>query len=144
MQTYVLFGGQRKDVGNEDSSEHTSDRKDAVQEGEGRLEGEVDIVVFLKHGYFGGCDEGEGVAGVDGRETDDEGVEEGTSIAGERDFVVYGDLLDLVFLFDHLNHAIRNKFYPALTSIKSVSQYERINCILIIVQAPRASSISTV
>ena len=101
----VLFGGERDEVGHEDGAKHPSSGKDAVEKRQGGLDGEVDVVVLPEQSEAGGGDDGEAVAGVEGGETDDEAVEEGTVLALKGYLVSDVDLALSVLLLDNLYHS---------------------------------------
>lgn len=66
----LLFGGEQSDLRKQQTAQHS------VQQREGCLFTEGDVVVEEEGGEVGGPDDGQGVAVVNGGETDDE-TEEG-------------------------------------------------------------------
>ena len=72
----LLFGGEQSDLRKQQTAQHSSHRQHPVQQREGCLFTEGDVVVEEEGGEVGGPDDGQGVAVVNGGETDDE-TEEG-------------------------------------------------------------------
>ena len=101
----VLFGGERYEVGYKDGTKHTSSWKDAIEQRESGLYGEVDVVVLPEQSETGGGDDGETVAGIEGGETDDEAVEEGLVLVFEGYLISNVDLALSVLLLDNLYHS---------------------------------------
>jgi len=101
----ILLGGERDEIGHKDRAKHASSRKNSIEEGQGGLYGEVDVIVLPEQPETGGRDDGEAVARVESRQADDEAVEEGPVLVFEGYFVADIDFVLSILLPDNLYHS---------------------------------------